>query len=148
MLELGAQAPDMQVQTHLGYAGPLAHFWQKGPLILFFYPKDHTPICTKEACLLQSELAAFDEFDASILGSSTDTLDSHRSFAETQHLSFPLIADKSAILARRYQAFRRLLRVSKRVTYVIGMDGKISGRVHHEFSIQPHLEMIRQTLHG
>jgi len=146
MLELGSAAPDMTIRTHLGYEGSMRTFWQDGPLILFFYPKDNTPICTKEACVFQSQLSGFGDLGAQVLGSSTDSLESHRSFANSQNLSFPLIVDEKAALAKKYDAFRSLLRVSKRVTYVIDANGTIVGRVHHEFSVQPHLEMIRQTL--
>lgn len=148
MLELGSPAPDVTVRTHLEFEGPLRTFWKNGPLVLFFYPKDNTSICTKEACILQSHLEAFQSVDATVLGSSTDSLDSHRSFAKSQNLSFPLIVDEKAALAREYDAFRTLLRVSKRVTYVIDPNGIIAGRVHHEFSVQPHLEMIRETLNA
>lgn len=146
MLELGTTAPDVSVRTHAGYDGPLSHFWEQGPLILFFYPKNNTHICTKEVCLLQAEYAAFAAFGANVMGSSTDSLASHAEFAEQQNLTFPLVADEKGHLARSFDAFRSLLRVSKRVTYVIGTDGKILGSVHNEFSLQPHLEMIRKVL--
>jgi len=148
MLEVGAVAPDQEIQTHSGFKGQLSHFWKDGPLILFFYPKDNTSICTKEACLLQSQLPKFGEYQAGVLGSSTDSIASHKAFAEGNQIHFPLVADGGGHLARAYLAFRGLLRVSKRVTYVIGPHGLILGRVHHEFSVQPHLEMIQNTLDG
>lgn len=146
MLTVGTAAPDIEIQTHTGYQGPLSHFWQNGPLILFFYPKDQTSICTKQACMMQDNLGEFATFEAEVLGASTDGKASHQAFAEAQGFQFPLIIDKGGQLAKRYQAFRGLLRVSKRMTYVIDQAGIITGCVHHEFSVRPHLEMIRKVL--
>lgn len=146
MLELGTTAPDLEIHAHSGFKGPLSHFWEHGPLVLFFYPKDDTHICTKEACMLQSQMGLFGEFGAQVVGSSTDSIASHQRFAEKHQLQFPLIDDQKGKLARQYQVFRKIFRISKRVSYVIGQTGKIEGRVHHEFSLQPHLDMIQETL--
>lgn len=146
MLEIGTKAPDCEIETHTGYRGPLRTFWQAGPLILFFYPKDETRVCTKEACTLQASLEDFAQFGASVLGASTDSLKSHTAFAEKQGLTFPLVADPGGTLARHYDAFRSILRIAKRMTYVISDQGVILNRVHSELSVTAHLEMIQQTL--
>ncbi len=146
MLALGEPAPDAQVTTHLGFEGPLRHFWEKGPLILFFYPKDETSICTRQACTLQTSLGEFSRFGATVLGASTGSVESKRAFATKHQLAFPLVADVHGHLARTYEAFRTLIRIPKRITYVIGSDGRISGRCHNELSVPAHLEMIQQVL--
>ena len=146
MLPVGVNAPNPEIETHLGYNGPLSHFWQDGPLVLFFYPKDHTRVCTKQACTLQASVAEFGRLGANVLGSSTGSVNSHLSFAEKNGIDFPLIADERGEVAKLFQAFRPLIRISKRITYVIGKDGKIIGNAHHELSVPPHLGMIRETL--
>ena len=146
MLEKGVQAPDPDIVTHTGYSGPLSHFWSNGPLILFFYPRDNTSICTKQVCSLQQSFAEFSGFEAGVLGASTGSVASHRGFAEKHALQFPLVADEGGKLARAFGAFRSLIRIAKRVTYVIGQDGAIQGRIHNEFSVPAHLEMVRQVL--
>lgn len=146
MLKIGTKAPDITIETHTGFKGPISQIWEKGPLILFFYPKDETTVCTKQACTLQSGLAEFGTFDAQVLGSSTDGIESHKVFAEKQNLSFPLVADTKAELAKAYDAFRSLLRISKRITYIIDQQGIIRGAVQAELSVGDHMDHIRETL--
>jgi len=148
MLSIGDKAPDLDIITWPEYRGPISRLWQSGPLILFFYPMDNTPVCTKQACSLRDNLASFAQFDAGVLGSSTGSLKSHEKFAEKQGLSFPLVADKGSKLAKAYGATRFLVPVSKRITYVIGRDGVIKGVCHDETNVSAHLTMIRETLDG
>jgi peroxiredoxin Q/BCP len=146
MLAIGDRAPDPEVVTHTDGCGPLSRFWAEGPLILFFYPKDNTSICTKQACTLQSSFAEFAEFKAAVVGSSTGSVASHKGFAEKHGLSFPLVADEGGKLAKAFGAFRSLIRISKRITYVIGSDGTILDRIHNELSVTAHLDMVRRAL--
>ena len=146
MLEIYSKAPDPEIETHDGYTGPLSHYWQDGPLILFFYPKDDTPVCTKQACSMQSSLAEFANAKAKVLGANNGTVEAHKAFAEKNGIEFPLIADHRGELAKAFGAFRSLLRIPKRVTYVIGRQGTILARHHNELRVQPHLEMIEKNL--
>jgi len=148
MLHVDSQAPDADIETHLGYRGPLSGLWQDGPLVLFFYPMDDTPTCAKQACAMQSELAAFGQLDANVLGANNGSSESHRRFAEKHGLEFPIVVDEGGDLAKRYEAFRRLLRIPKRITYVISSQGRIVGAVHKEFDVSGHLEGVRQALAG
>ena len=140
MLKAGTPAPDVDITTHTGYHGKISHYWSQGPLILFFYPKDGTTICTKEACSLQESLSVFNTMSATVLGSSTDSVDSHKKFAASQGLEFPLIADTNAAVAKAYESYRSLLRISKRITYVISQEGLIVGSLHSELSASAHVE--------
>lgn len=146
MLKVGDEAPDEEIRTWPEYEGPISKYWQDGPLILFFYPMDDTPVCTKQACTLRDNVSEFGKFEASVLGSSTGSTRSHRKFAEKHGLAFPLVADKGSRLAKAYKADRFMLPVSKRVTYVIDSGGTIAGVCHDEGSVKKHLEMIQETL--
>ncbi len=146
MLEVNASAPNPAIETHTGYKGPISHFWQEGPLILFFYPKDDTVICTKQACTLQSSMGEFGSFGAQVLGSGGGDLASHHAFSKKHQLTFPLVLDARGALAQAYDAFRSLLRIPKRVTYIINQEGKIQARLHDELSVTAHLNMIRKAL--
>jgi peroxiredoxin Q/BCP len=148
MLAIDEIAPDLQVTTHLGFSGPLSEFWREGNLVLFFYPKDNTRVCTKEACSLQSSLADYGKIGAKVVGASLDSIASHQKFAERNGISFPLISDQGGKLAEAYGALRNmiLMKLAKRITYVIGTDGKIKGRCHDEFKVETHLAMISETL--
>jgi peroxiredoxin Q/BCP len=147
MLSIGAQAPDLEIITHDGYKGPISYYWQNGPLILFFYPKDNTRVCTKQACTLQSSLSEFSRLEGTVVGSSTGSLESHRRFAKKHGLEFPLVVDQRGRLAKLYKAHRPIIGISKRITYVIAA-GKIIGHHHTELSVDPHLAMIRDTLNA
>lgn len=146
MLKPGTKAPEMEIETHLGYRGPLSFFWRDGPLILFFYPKDNTTICTKQTRTLQSSMAELGSLGANLLGSSTGGLESHKAFAEKHGISFPLVADRKGVLAKAYEAFRGLIRISKRITYIIDQSGTVTACLHNELSVPAHLEMIRTAL--
>ena len=146
MLKPGTPAPNPNVTTHLGQEGPLSDFWKEGPLILFFYPKDDTSICTKQACTLQTSLSSFGEFGASVLGSSTDNGQRHEHFAKKHGISFPLVIDKGGKLAKAFEARRAIIGISKRITYVIDQEGVIKGALHDEFSVGAHLDMIKSVL--
>ena len=146
MLDRNAAAPDLEIETHTDYKGPLSHFWQEGPLILFFYPKDETPICTKQACSLQASMGEFGNFGARVLGCGTGSMEAHHRFAGKHGIAFPLIHDPEGKLARAYDAWRSLMRIPKRVTYVISREGKIVDRIHNELSVNAHLDLIRKTL--
>lgn len=146
MLPVKSSAPDMEIETHLEDRGKLSDFWKEGALILFFYPKDDTRICTKQACTLQTSLGEFGTFGARVLGCSLGSRASHQSFAQKNGITFPLILDPKGRLARAYEAFRPLIRIPKRITYVIDGNGVILGAVHQEFNVQAHLDMIRSVL--
>lgn len=144
MLNLNAKAPDLEIHTHTGYSGPLSSFWQDGPLILFFYPKDDTKVCTEQACTLQTSLERFASFGANVLGCGGGDMDSHRSFAEDQGLTFPLILDEG--ISKKFNAYSILMGIPKRITYVIDTNGIIIGRHQDMFSVEPHMTMIEKTL--
>ena len=148
MLAIGSQAPDLEIQTHLGFKGPLRALWEEGPLVLFFYPKDDTRICTAQACTLESKLAEFGKIGVNVLGVSLGNLKSKQRFASKHNLNFPLAVDEKGEIVRAFQSMRSLLimNLPKRITYVIGSDGLIKGRVHQEFNVGDHLNMIWNTL--
>lgn len=148
MLKVGSPAPDVAITTHTGYHGSLSEFWQDKSLVLFFYPKDATTICTKEACTLQNNLGQFSDLSANVLGSSTDSVKSHEKFAADNNITYPLIADTNGAVAKAFDAYRSLLRISKRITYVIGKDGIVKAAIHNELNAHAHftgaLEAVRK----
>lgn len=148
MLQKGTKAPDLEIETHTGEKTRLSTYWEKGHLILFFYPKDDTRVCTKEACTYQGNLGEFASFGASVLGCSTDNRASHQHFATKHGLSFPLIVDQGGKVCKAFEALRPIIRIPKRITYVIDATGTIKDCVHVELSVDPHLEMIRAALKG
>lgn len=120
--------PDQDGKPHrLGdYAGR--------PLILYFYPKDDTPGCTKEACAFRDALPAFKKGKAAVLGVSVLDVASKAKFARKHKLNFPLLADPDHEVAQKYGAwqkkslYRRTYMGVARMTYLIGPDGKVARR--------------------
>jgi peroxiredoxin Q/BCP len=96
-------------------------------LVLYFYPKDNTPGCTREACAFRDGYARFQGAGIAVLGCSIDSADSHKAFIKKYRLPFPLLLDPDRSIARAYGADNGIpiLGLDRRVTYVIGEDGLI-----------------------
>jgi thioredoxin-dependent peroxiredoxin len=118
----GFTLPDQTGKPHAlkDYAGR----W----VVLYFYPKDDTPGCTKEACSFRDDLRQLEKLGAQIIGVSVDDSDSHAKFAQKYHLPFPLLADKDGKVADSYGALTNLglIKIAKRYTFLIGTDGRIA----------------------
>lgn len=129
-LKEGDPAPAFTAPTNGGGRVSLADF--KGRhVVLYFYPRDHTPGCTKEACAFRDEFAAFQRKGAAVLGVSVDPVQSHDKFAAKWKLPFPLLADEDKQLVRAYGVWGqktflgRKFQGTHRVTFLIGPDGRI-----------------------
>lgn len=129
MLKEGDNAPPFSTQMVVGdQIAPVSLADYRGKkVILYFYPKDDTPGCTKEACAFRDGYANFQNAGLIVLGCSVDTSDSHRAFIKKYGLPFPLLLDPDKKIASEYGAANGIpiLGLNKRVTYVIGEDGKI-----------------------
>jgi peroxiredoxin Q/BCP len=129
-LKAGDKAPGFTALTHNGTKLSLADLKGK-PVVLYFYPRDDTPGCTKEACGFRDAFSAFKEKGATILGVSTDTLKSHGKFAVKYHLPFELLVDEDKSIVQAYGVWGekrfmgRKYQGTHRVTFLIGPDGKI-----------------------
>jgi peroxiredoxin Q/BCP len=129
-LKEGAAAPKFSAET--SGSGKISLDELKGKnVILFFYPKDSTPGCTKEACAFRDQFAAFKKKGAVVLGVSTDSVKSHDKFVEKFKLPFTLLADEDKKIVQAYGVWgekmfmgRKYLGVH-RVTFLIGPDGRI-----------------------
>ena len=129
-LKEGDQAPSFTVATNGGGKISLADF--KGQnVVLYFYPKDDTPGCTKEACSFRDHFAEFKKRGAVVLGVSTDPVKSHDKFTEKFKLPFTLLADDDKKIVQAYGVWGekkfmgRKYMGTHRVTFLIGEDGKI-----------------------
>jgi thioredoxin-dependent peroxiredoxin len=128
-LKEGDPAPDFSTQMVTGdqiQPVKLSDFRGKR-VVLYFYPKDFTSGCTKEACAFRDGFARFQSAGAVVLGCSIDSSDSHRSFIKKYSLPFPLLLDHDKSIARAYGAANGIpiLGLDSRITYVIDTDGKI-----------------------
>lgn len=122
-LSVGDTAPAFTAKDTNGNTVSLSDLAGK-TVVLYFYPKDDTPGCTKQACSFRDNYAAFKERDAVVLGVSYDDEASHQAFTEKFNLPFPLLADTDGAIAKAYDVEGG--GYAKRVTYVIGGDGTIT----------------------
>ena len=129
-LKEGDQAPAFTASTNGGGTVSLADYRGKH-VILYFYPKDDTPGCTKEACAFRDEFAAFKQKGAVVLGVSTDPVKKHDKFVEKFKLPFTLLADEDKKIVQAYGVWGeksfmgRKYMGTHRVTFLIGPDGVI-----------------------
>lgn|SRR5579875_2332827 len=116
-------------------------------VVLYFYPKDNTPGCTKEACAFRDGYAKLARWGIVVLGCSVDSESSHRAFQQKYKLPFPLLLDPGKSIAKAYGADNGIpiLGLDKRVTYVIGADGRIL-KVYPNVDPAIHADQIIQDL--
>lgn len=122
----GQLAPEFTLNDQHGKPVALSDF--KGQwIVLYFYPKDDTPGCTKEACHFRDDLAKLEKLGAKVIGISVDDTDSHAKFSEKYHLPFPLLADTEAKVASSYGALNDfgIIKIAKRYTFLIDPKGII-----------------------
>lgn len=124
-LKIGDRAPDFTAKTSTGDTIRLADYIGKKGLVLFFYPKDGTAVCTKEACAFRDSYSQFVDAGAEVIGISSDSDQSHLGFAQQNRLNFPLISDSDGALRKRFAVPKTLGIIPGRVTYVIDKDGII-----------------------
>lgn len=122
-LQEGIKAPDFTVKDTHGNTVTLADYAGKH-VVLYFYPKDDTPGCTKEACSFRDNYTAYQGKDIAVFGVSTDNEASHQAFTSKFDLPFPLLADTDGTITKAYDVDGG--GYAKRVTYVIGTDGMIT----------------------
>lgn len=129
-VQAGDRAPDFTATTTTGKTISLADLHGRN-VILYFYPKDDTPGCTKEACGFRDQWANFERVNAVVLGVSTDSLKSHQKFTEKFNLPFPLLADEDQQIVTAYGVWGKKKFMGReymgthRTTFLIGPDGRI-----------------------
>jgi peroxiredoxin Q/BCP len=129
---VGDAAPAFALQDQNGRTVSLADFAGRKNVVLYFYPKDDTPGCTKESCTFRDQYTAFTDVGAEVLGISSDSAASHRAFAEKYRLPFPLLADTGATVRKAFKVPKSLGLLPGRVTFVIDKRGV----VQHVFNSQ------------
>jgi thioredoxin-dependent peroxiredoxin len=124
-LTIGSKAPDFTGETQEGKPFHLSDHLGKQIIVLYFYPKDETPVCTKEACSFRDAFQDFQTAGAEVIGVSADTVQSHQKFAEHHKLPFTLISDPDNKIRKLYTVPSTMGVFPGRVTYVIDKKGII-----------------------
>jgi len=140
----GTQAPDFTLKNQDGTEVTLSQELRHGHVVLYFYPKDSTPGCTKEACSFRDLSEEFRLAGASVFGVNTDSVESHKKFHEKQKLTFSLLADPDAAVTKRYGA-DGLFNFARRVTYLIDSGGTIR-KVYPDVDVAGHAAELLQDV--
>ena len=133
MIEPGKKAPSFSLPDQAGKVHTLADYAGQ-PVVIYFYPKDDTPGCTKESCAFQDNLPKFKKSKAAVLGMSVLDSASKAKFAKKYDLTFPLLADEDHAVIDKYGVWQEKSMYGKkymgvaRTTYLIGPDGKVAKR--------------------
>jgi peroxiredoxin Q/BCP len=150
MLETGVLAPEFNLPDQDEVMHKLSDYRGK-KVILYFYPKDDTPGCTKEACSFRDSFAEFRQHGSVVLGVSKDNPKSHAKFQEKYSLPFPLLSDLSTEMIQAYQAWGLKKFMGKeftgtlRITYVIDEEGKIL-KAYEDVKPQDHAQEILRDI--
>ena len=125
MPKAGDAAPLFTGQDQDGKEFNLADHVGKKIVLLYFYPKDFTGGCTKEACGFRDRMGDLQTNNVEVIGVSHDSVDSHKKFADAYKLNFTLVADPDGKIIAAYDAKMPAVSIAKRVSFLIGLDGKI-----------------------
>ena len=144
---IGKPAPDFTLPSTTGEPVSLRQFKGKKTVILYFYPKDETPGCTREACDFRDHSEELERSSVVILGVSTDSLESHQHFREKQKLPFPLLADEDAAVSKLYGVYKQKNLYGKkymgieRTTFIIDRTGRIA-QIWPKVKVDGHIQDV------
>jgi peroxiredoxin Q/BCP len=150
MIKVGAMAPDFELKADSGQTVRLGNYRGRR-VILYFYPKDDTSGCTKQACGFRDHLPEFEARDAAVLGVSPDGVASHERFRDKYELNFPLLADPDHSVAAAYGAWGKKKMYGReydgilRSTFVIAPDGRVE-KVYAKVKPAGHAELLLKNL--
>ena len=150
LIDPGKKAPAFSLKDQHGQTHKLADYAGR-PVVLYFYPKDDTPGCTKESCDFQAALPGLKPSNVAVLGVSILDEASKAKFAKKHGLTFPLLADADHAVAEKYGVWQEKSRYGRkymgiaRTTYLIGPDGKVAQR-WDTVKVDGHVEAVQEAL--
>lgn len=150
MIEIGKKAPSFALPNAAGKKISLSDFKGK-KIVLYFYPKDMTSGCTKEACNFRDSLSMFKKIKTDVIGISIDSPESHKKFIEKYDLPFTLLSDVSKEVVEKYGVWKEKSMYGKkymgieRTTFIIDEDGRIQ-KIFHKVKVDGHVETVIEAL--
>jgi peroxiredoxin Q/BCP len=150
MIEVGKKAPAFNLKDQSGKNVKLSDLKGK-KVVLYFYPKDNTSGCTKEACYFRDEISMFNKLDAVVLGVSADSVESHKKFADKYELPFSLLSDPEKEMLETYGVWKeksmygRKYMGIERTTVIIDENGKVK-KVFPKVKVEGHVEEVAAAL--
>ena len=146
MVKLGEHLPDITLKNQNGENVRL-HDFEATPLVIYFYPKDETPGCTKEACEFRDDYSEFEALGAKVFGISADSVKSHQRFAAKHRLNFQLLSDPNRIAEKAFDVPRSLFGLLPgRVTFVFDSDRKLIYKFDSALRVDRHAKEALRAL--
>jgi len=145
-IDVGSKAPEFSLPDQRGKRVNLADYLGKTNLVVYFYPKDESFGCTKEACSFRDNYEVFKEAGAEVIGISSDDIASHQAFAANHKLPFILLSDKDKTVADKYGVGKSLGILPGRVTFVIDKQGIVQLMFSSQLNFQKHVDEAIETL--
>ncbi len=145
-LTVGSPAPTFELQDQMNSVHRLDDYQGKW-VVLYFYPKDDTPGCTKEACAFRDDIAILQSLNVEVFGVSVDDVESHAKFSKKYSLQFPLLADIGGEVAKQYDSLMKIgpVKMAKRHTFIIDPDGKIA-KIYHSVKPATHSQEVIEDI--
>jgi peroxiredoxin Q/BCP len=147
-LSINQTAPDFTLPSTNGENFTLSVHLKDKPCILYFYPKDFTPGCTKEACEFRDAFAVFRNLDITVLGVSRDSVQTHLEFKKAHSLPYELLADTQGTVAELYKAIIPLIKVTRRTTYLLDSTHTIVAVYENMFDAEQHIQVMIEKVKG
>lgn len=145
-VEVGDKAPEFTLKNEKGEDVSLRDFIGKKAVVLFFYPKDGSPGCTKEVCAFRDSYEAFKDAGAEVIGISSQSEESHSIFSLKFNLPFTLLVDEGATVRKAYGVPPSLGMIPGRVTYVIDKEGTVRHIFNSQMNPEKHVEEALRIL--
>lgn len=142
----GSSAPDFELQDQHGETFRLSERLARGPVVLYFYPRDETPGCTVEACGFRDAHVQFAQAGAQVVGVSSDSVQSHKSFAEHHNLPFTLLSDPGSAVRKQYGIRKTLGLIPGRVTFVIDQQAIVRRVFSSQVRAWAHIDEALDTV--
>ena len=146
MLKIGDQVPDFSLPNEKGEMVHLKELIGQKPLIIYFYPKDDTPGCTREACSFRDHYEQFEGNNALIFGISSDKEESHLKFKSKHRIPYQLLSDRNSLVAKKFGVKKHFGILPGRVTFVINESGKICHVINSQFTPDRHVKESLKVL--
>lgn len=143
-VKVGSKIPSFSLKDQNGNIFDINSVIGKKKLVIYFYPKDDTPGCTKQACTFRDQFEAFKKENALVIGISGQSVESHKAFAEKHHLSFTLLSDEDNTVRKLFGVPTTMGMIPGRVTYVVDLSGKVVYIFNSQSEVEKHVsEAIR-----
>ena len=146
-LAIGDRIPDFTLLDQDGNSFKASDYIGKKAMVIYFYPKDDTPGCTREACTFRDKYQDFSENDVIVVGISSDSVESHRNFAEKYNLPFTLLSDEDQEVRQLFGVKKSLLGLFPgRETFVVDKQGNVVFRFNSQLKVERHVEQALNAL--